>query len=62
MKIVILRGTNRGSRSNGAKNVDPLQTIVFIGAQVTLIGSPLRGEFPSQSAWKKTTFAGKIQH
>jgi hypothetical protein len=36
--------------------------IVFIGSQVTLIGSPLWGEFPSQSAWKKTTFAGKIQH
>ena len=33
----------RGSRSFGAKNVDPLQVIVFVGSPLTLFGLPLRG-------------------
>ena len=32
-----------GFRSNGAKNVDPLQVIVFVCSPLTLFGLPLRG-------------------
>src|SRR5262249_13668523 len=44
---------DRGSRSNGADNVDPLQTIVFIGTKVTLIGSLLRGNAQHRARGRK---------
>jgi hypothetical protein len=53
---------SRGSWSNGARNADPLQAIVFVVSPATPWRLPLWAQCPWQSMRKKITFTGKIQH